>query len=237
MLHVTITKYEASSVIRHDLGSHRRRFSTEWRDQPGEKMGIIVVATQKVICDSVQMIVRTLLSDEQIVQAGTISETLTLIKPDGTPPTIITGARMPDGYVADLMRKVAPVAPKARFVILTQPNELGYAREALKLGADALCLIDDLHASLPQILQNLGAGVVSMPARLIQKLLSDETERLTRREHEILMLLAEGLTNFQISARLGLSPNTIKYYLKAIYQKLDVSTRGGAIAKFVAGDF
>lgn len=200
-------------------------------------MGIIVVAMQKVICDSVQMIVRTQLGDERIVQAGSIAETVGLIKPDGTPPTIITGARMPDGYVADLMRKVTAKAPKARFVILAQPNELGYARDALKLGAHALCLIDDLHASLPHILQSIGAGVVSLPARLMQKLLSEESERLTRREHEILVLLSEGLTNFQISARLGLSPNTVKYYLKAIYQKLDVTSRGAAIAKFVAGDF
>jgi len=60
---------------------------------------------------------------------------------------------------------------------------------------------------------------------------------LTRREHEILGLLVDGLTNFQISARLGLSENTVKYYLKAIYQKLGVNSRGAAIAKYVAGTY
>ena len=50
-------------------------------------------------------------------------------------------------------------------------------------------------------------------------------------------LLVDGLTNFQISARLGLSENTVKYYLKAIYQKLGVNSRGGAIAKYVAGTY
>ena len=72
---------------------------------------------------------------------------------------------------------------------------------------------------------------------ILRRLTNENSDTLSRREHEILGLLVDGLTNFQISARLGLSENTVKYYLKAIYQKLDVNSRGGAIAKYVAGNY
>jgi ATP/maltotriose-dependent transcriptional regulator MalT len=52
---------------------------------------------------------------------------------------------------------------------------------------------------------------------------------LTRREVEVLHLLAEGLTNDQIAERLFLSRNTVHAHLHSIYGKLDVSTRGAAI--------
>ncbi len=200
-------------------------------------MNIIAAAGQKVICDSVRMIVCADRTHVFCGQADSVAETMRLVRGVSGPLMVIAGAHLPDGYAADLMRSVSAENAAARFIILTRPNEIGYAREALKLGACALCLIDDIHDMLPRLLGAQDSGVVSLPARMMQKLLSDDAERLTRREHEILVLLAEGLTNFQISARLGLSPNTVKYYLKAIYQKLDVTSRGAAIAKFVAGDF
>ncbi len=54
---------------------------------------------------------------------------------------------------------------------------------------------------------------------------------LTQREREVLALLAKGLTNKEIAARLVISPNTVKRHLKAVFEKLSVSTRAAAAAK------
>jgi DNA-binding NarL/FixJ family response regulator len=51
---------------------------------------------------------------------------------------------------------------------------------------------------------------------------------LTRREQDVLRLLAEGLTNAQIAKRLVLSTITVNSYLRTIYSKLNVSTRTAA---------
>jgi len=80
-------------------------------------------------------------------------------------------------------------------------------------------------------------GHCILPVDVMRRLAGERGETLSRREHEILGLLTDGLTNFQVSARLGLSENTVKYYLKAIYQKLEVNSRGAAIAKYVAGHY
>lgn len=54
---------------------------------------------------------------------------------------------------------------------------------------------------------------------------------LTEREHEVLDLLAQGLTNKEIAEKLVITTNTVKRHLKAIFEKLDVHTRSAATAK------
>jgi len=56
---------------------------------------------------------------------------------------------------------------------------------------------------------------------------------LTNREREILMLLADGLGNKQIAARLGISTNTVKTHLELLFEKLGVSSRAEAVATAV----
>jgi two-component system nitrate/nitrite response regulator NarL len=53
---------------------------------------------------------------------------------------------------------------------------------------------------------------------------------LTNREREILALLADGLANKQIAARLGISTNTVKTHLELLFDKLGVSSRAEAVA-------
>jgi DNA-binding NarL/FixJ family response regulator len=59
------------------------------------------------------------------------------------------------------------------------------------------------------------------------------TPALTPREHEILAMLAEGLPNKSIAARLGISDHTVKTHLEAIFDKLGASTRAEAVARGV----
>lgn len=56
---------------------------------------------------------------------------------------------------------------------------------------------------------------------------------LSKREHEILVLLADGLVNKQIAARLGISTNTVKTHLELLFDKLGVATRAEAVASGV----
>jgi DNA-binding CsgD family transcriptional regulator len=58
-----------------------------------------------------------------------------------------------------------------------------------------------------------------------------ESRPLTGREHEIVMLVAEGLTNAQIAERLWISPGTVRRHLENVFAKLDVHTRTAAVAR------
>jgi DNA-binding CsgD family transcriptional regulator len=57
------------------------------------------------------------------------------------------------------------------------------------------------------------------------------THPLTRREHEVVMLVAEGLTNAQIAERLWISPGTVRRHLQNAFAKLGVHTRTAAVAR------
>lgn len=58
---------------------------------------------------------------------------------------------------------------------------------------------------------------------------------LSQREHEILQLVCSGASNREISERLFLSENTVKFHLKNLYAKLDVKSRAQAILKAQQG--
>ncbi len=60
---------------------------------------------------------------------------------------------------------------------------------------------------------------------------SGRAEELSKRELELLGLIAEGLSNQDIAERLFLSPHTVKVHVRNIFSKLDVSTRTQAVAR------
>jgi ATP/maltotriose-dependent transcriptional regulator MalT len=73
----------------------------------------------------------------------------------------------------------------------------------------------------------LAEAVLSVPRA------ADETpmESLTTREHEVLALVADGLPNRDVAARLGISDHTVKFHLASIFGKLGVSTRTEAVQR------
>ena len=66
------------------------------------------------------------------------------------------------------------------------------------------------------------------PAQLREDVVNETV--LTNREREILALLADGLANKQIAARLGISANTVKTHVELLFEKLGVSSRAEAVA-------
>jgi DNA-binding NarL/FixJ family response regulator len=71
-------------------------------------------------------------------------------------------------------------------------------------------------------------AVFAKPRRIAA---NEPTETLTPRELEVLGLLAEGLSNKLVAARLGISEHTVKFHVNAILQKLEVDTRTEAVVR------
>jgi ATP/maltotriose-dependent transcriptional regulator MalT len=71
--------------------------------------------------------------------------------------------------------------------------------------------------------------VLSLPPAALEDAAIIET--LTTREHDVLALVADGLPNRDIAARLGISDHTVKFHLASIFGKLGVSTRTEAVQR------
>jgi DNA-binding CsgD family transcriptional regulator len=114
----------------------------------------------------------------------------------------------------------------------------GYARvEALGAGdrdavSEALKALDDLGAarSAQRLRARLRKRGMSGVPRGPRRSTAANAKGLTARQLEVLALVAEGLTNADIATTLTLSPKTVEHHISAVFEKLDVTTRGQAAA-------
>jgi DNA-binding CsgD family transcriptional regulator len=103
------------------------------------------------------------------------------------------------------------------------------------LGASPAFEVVDAGATVADVVGDAELLVVARERRggsPLSGLLDHDTASapvLTRREREVLALLADGFGNKQIAARLGISTNTVKTHLELLFEKLDVSTRTEAV--------
>lgn len=110
------------------------------------------------------------------------------------------------------------------------------AGAALAAGARGALLRDASPARLAAALSAAAAGLVALDAEVARGWLraaapaADPEDPLTPRELEVLPLLAEGLSNKQIAARLGIAERTAKFHVESILGKLPAATRAEAVA-------
>jgi two-component system, NarL family, nitrate/nitrite response regulator NarL len=113
----------------------------------------------------------------------------------------------------------------------------GQAAEALGAGARGVVLRDAGAARLAAAVRAVAEGLVVLDAVAAESVLRPRPatpatiEHLTPREQEVLQLLAQGLSNKLIAARLGISDHTVKFHVNAILGKLGAQSRTEAIAQ------
>lgn len=173
-------------------------------------------------------------SDLQVVgEAATAAEARSRIRAT-SPDVALLDARLPDGSGIDVCRDVRSASSDLHCLILTSYDDDDALFAAVMAGASGYLLKQIGGASLTDAIRTAATGkslidpVVSakLVSRLQQAPVSDDRlERLTDREREILDLIAEGLTNRQIGARLYLAEKTIKNYVSALLTKLGMQRR------------
>jgi len=206
-------------------------------DPTAERPQVIVADRQLIVCQGIGSLV-TQIPEVALGPFDTDQAGLDKLLSEAHGATILVlGVRLSDSDLTSVLDMVRKNYPQVMIVVVADDTEFAFIRTAIKSGANSVCLMSQILTSMPKILGKLVEGHSIVPTDILRRLTSETADSLSRREHEILALLVDGLTNFQISARLGLSENTVKYYLKAIYQKLDVNSRGAAIAKYVAGQY
>lgn len=120
-----------------------------------------------------------------------------------------------------------------RIIVKFQTLRPNLVRDAMQAGAWGCFSADDSPDTLLSVLTSVASGRASYPFVDFSLLKDDPFEQLTRREREVLDALSQGWSNTQISSRLGISENTVKYHLKLIYGKLGVANRATAIAQYM----
>jgi len=115
--------------------------------------------------------------------------------------------------------------PALRVVVVSATRDQGAIDAAFHAGADAFCLgsahPDDLSTAIRQA---FGRSIY-LPAPRCRDATQHDPRRLTKRELEVLGLVAEGRSNPEVARMLWLTEQTVKFHLRNVFRKLDVSNR------------
>ena len=190
---------------------------------------------------------RTLLSRVESVQvigeAATASEALEKIK-QLTPEVILLDVRLGDSNGFDVCREVQKLEGNIRVLVLTSFADDNIVVEAISAGADGYLLKEVNRDGLVDAIMKVASGqsvldpaVTGRVFGKVQSLMSNPAANkltlLSAQERRVLALVAEGKTNKEIAAAMGLSDKTIKNYFSNILDKLQMTRRSQAAAYFV----
>ncbi len=173
-------------------------------------------------------------------QAGDGREAIELAKETG-PDVVILDVEMPVMGAQGALRRLLGLSPPPKVVIVTVFADRRLVRELLGMGASAYLTkgasSQDLVSTVRSV-AHVPPGdpdnvTVTMPREDFDAEERAESE-LSRRETQILRLVASGMGNKEVANTLHLSETTIKRHLSNVYDKLDVNTRGEAVSKAVS---
>jgi len=139
-----------------------------------------------------------------------------------------------DGAAAT--RLIRKQCPSTQIIALTSFKDDILVKSALQSGAISYLLKGVSANELAQAIRAAHVGRPTISAEATEALIQAASQDvvpvidLTEREHEVLILMVEGLTNTQIAARLTVSPATIKSHFSSILAKLGVASRTEAVA-------
>jgi len=199
--------------------------------------------------------IRVMIVDDQyIVRSGlatfvSIQPALVLVgeAKDGAEAVQLAATLAPDVILMDLImprmngveatEAILRAQSQIKILALTSFKEPELVQGVLRAGAMGYLLKDVTAAELADAIQNVYAGRTALAPEAMQALLEARTanqspklgQDITEREHDVLVLMVQGLSNPQIAEALIVSLSTVKFHVSSILGKLQVATRAEAV--------
>ena len=173
--------------------------------------------------------------DLHVVATATDGERLLEAVRRFTPDVVAMDLQMPfmDGLTC--LQHIRAEEMPVRVLVVSAFGDAQSLRSAIENGADGFALKTDPPEMTLAAIRQVAAGHMVFPEAVRRWLIrkpEQDPNALTDREESVLALVAEGKSNAQIGAALGLSENTVKFHLKNVYLKLGVTNRTEAAAKY-----
>ncbi len=170
-------------------------------------------------------------------------EALAALRKASPPDVILLDVGLPGMSGIEGIRHLKAVAPGTHIIMLTVFDDQEKVFNAICAGASGYLLKTADEEAIAHAVEEVrqgGAPINPRVARLVLNMFasraapSRQEYGLSTREREVLEWMVHGLTKKEIADRLGLSYHTVDNHLRSIYAKLQVHTRGGAVAKALA---
>lgn len=204
-------------------------------------MKILIVDDHALFRQGIAMILRELYPDSSIIEAATTAEAIDTANRHRDIRLVLCDLRLGENSDFPALERLVKKLPDAAIAVISGSDDPENISNAYKAGAKGYIAksssSDTLRLALPLIL----AGETFIPSSAIAMLTgARKAERkwatapidgptLTPRQHQILLLMAQGMQNKDIASALSMLEGTVKVHVKSILQKLGVNNRTHAV--------
>jgi two-component system, NarL family, response regulator DegU len=159
------------------------------------------------------------------------------------PEVILMDVTMPEVDGVEATRQIRASLPEIKVVMLTMHADQEVLTSAIRAGANGYLVKDCSTEEIASAVRMAVSGETALSPQLAASMLdevrrldrpsSDEDRIVTRREEEVLQLIADGCSTPEVAEKLYISQKTVKNHLASIYQKLDARDRTQAVLQAV----
>jgi DNA-binding NarL/FixJ family response regulator len=162
--------------------------------------------------------------------------------PRHKPDVVLMDINLPAMSGVECVRRLKPMLPGTQVLMLTVHDDNDSLFASILAGADGYLLKDTVPSRLLEAIREVNSGGSPMTPQIARRVVQHfrkrapvrpEVEGLTPREMEVLELLARGDRYKEISERLGLSMDGIRFHIRRIYEKLHVHSRTEAVLRYL----
>jgi two-component system response regulator DevR len=204
-------------------------------------VGVFIVDDHEIVRAGLVALFESTDGFEVVGQAGTAAEALEQIN-SCRPDVAIIDVQLPDGSGISVCREINSALPDVRCLILTSHDDDEAIFAAVTAGARGYLLKEIRTSAITDAVREVAAGRSLLDPSITERVLTrlrsgaadDRLATLTDRDRQVLALIADGLTNREIGARLFLAEKTVKNYVSALLAKLGMQRRT-QIAVYGAG--
>ncbi len=209
----------------------------------GTTMRVVIADDHGVVRQGIRGVLEDVEGLEVVGEAADGDEALAMVS-DLAPDVVILDVNMPGKTGLEVTSHLREAAQGVRVLILSMHDDPEYVLQAVRSGADGYVLKDAPPAELREAVVAVHEGREYFTARVTQQLsvgLRQEIEEeqlrarldsLTPRETEVLLHVAQGLTNREIGEQLDISPRTVETHRERVMDKLRIRTVAG-LTRFV----
>jgi len=200
---------------------------------------VLIAGDQRVVREGLSLVLGLMKGVEVVGVAADGAEAVTLaraVRPD----VVLMDLRMPRCDGVEATRRLRTEAPEVKVVVLTTYADDRSVLEALRAGARGYLTKDaggaQIHEALRQVVDDHAVIDPAVQRHLVDAIAAEPAPRpefpdgLTPREAEVLSLMAGGLSNTEIAARLTVSEATVKSHVNHLFAKIGARHRAQAVA-------
>ncbi|MBI2848790.1 MAG: response regulator transcription factor [Chloroflexi bacterium] len=212
-----------------------------------EPIRVLIVDDHQIVREGLRAMMAEAEGISVVGEAGDGEEAIAMAQ-ELAPSLVLMDIRMPKMDGLEVTRRLKSLFPTISVVIISVYDDEAYIVDAIRAGAAGYILKDVSKDLLVHTLKAVSAGGVLLKSTLLRRALESMprspredlredstliTEAITPREHDVLRLMVEGLTNRQIAAHLSLAEDTVKKHVQSLIAKLQSSDRTQAAVKAV----